>query len=873
MRASFLKEFFEVQMVVQNLTTGFTFDNGSATLTLPPGLSLAPIADAQSLTQPVEDIPGGQSRMATWLVRGDTEGSYDLSAVYGGTVEPIGQGIQLTALTQSPLQVWGASALQTTITADCLAARWAPYHISIAVKNISDTDVYNFMLELLDRPATQPKEDAEYFFAPGTEQAQGAGVIKPGDTFLANFTVLAGIGSSQVQQMQLDLMKSFVAKTGGDVDLKPILACADGPTADPNPVTTTISQDSAGADYAHVTWDPPTGWVRATAASRQPGAGPSGPIVWKGTTTGVSTTVTNGATAVADSTTAIFAPPDTTLADMDPACRLEPGNVAAICSSGPMGPGESRTYSYSVVAPAGGVRITGYELYTRPSLGSGPWTGYPDAPALSGGAGPAAMGGVLDIPAADRAAGRYYGVRAIYADGSKVDSFVVGTGPARYAALGDSFSSGAGVPDFEPGTAADIGGAGDNRCHRSAAGSYSRLLVADPSVTADLEPATFGACSDAVTADVFSAGGGQGNQGEPAQIDRVDQFTDLITLTIGGNDVGLADIAANCALGDCVGGLSASDQVNPSLPRNWDQEAAKRAASQGGAQYLATLVAQGLPGQSGISAECQSNAIKTPEGTALCVAHYQGLASAASVDSLYNGVLADRLVEVYTRLAKKAPNAQIAVLPYAQYIGGFDPGQSDPAALCELGFPGLALSFADRFRINEFIDRLNGEIAKAVGRANAQLGAARVHMVRPAVVDAQFSNGQLCQDGPANPGSYVNPIVDGNGLVANALALVANSANPGYQGPGGASSYSLQLNALGQQAYERALAAALDWSSTTTTDQPPAASPVARVTSAASATDPRTATFDAAGSTRANGSLAYTWLFSDGTSATGATVT
>ena len=107
-KASWLKEFFNVQLMVSNLAEpGFVLDQGSAKLNLPIGLSLAPTAVAQSLIQPVPDIDGGKSATASWLVRGDKEGEYPLTGSYAGMLEPFGAPISIDAVSDKPLHVWG----------------------------------------------------------------------------------------------------------------------------------------------------------------------------------------------------------------------------------------------------------------------------------------------------------------------------------------------------------------------------------------------------------------------------------------------------------------------------------------------------------------------------------------------------------------------------------------------------------------------------------------------------------------------------------------------------------------------------------------------------------------------------------------------
>lgn len=112
---------------------------------------------------------------------------------------------------------------------------------------------------------------------------------------------------------------------------------------------------------------------------------------------------------------------------------------------------------------------------------------------------------------------------------------VAGESPAvKYGALGDSYSSGEGNPPFEYGT--DV--SNTNGCHRSLQ-AYPRLLQSD----LDLGSTAFVACSGATTANIT---GGQWN--EPPQTDALTGETEVVTLTIGGNDVGFTDYAIACSV-------------------------------------------------------------------------------------------------------------------------------------------------------------------------------------------------------------------------------------------------------------------------------------------------------------------------------------
>lgn len=113
---------------------------------------------------------------------------------------------------------------------------------------------------------------------------------------------------------------------------------------------------------------------------------------------------------------------------------------------------------------------------------------------------------------------------------------------------GDSFSSGEGVPPFEPGL-----------CHRSSS-AYARLL--EKEIFSNFRfviDHRFVACSGATTADVT----GTSFQEELPQSISLSRFKDIdVTIgSIGGNDAQFAQLAAKCILDSCL------DEANRFLAR------------------------------------------------------------------------------------------------------------------------------------------------------------------------------------------------------------------------------------------------------------------------------------------------------------------
>lgn len=118
-----------------------------------------------------------------------------------------------------------------------------------------------------------------------------------------------------------------------------------------------------------------------------------------------------------------------------------------------------------------------------------------------------------------------------------------------YVALGDSYSSGVGSGSYDSAS-------GD--CKRSAK-AYPKLWAAAHS------PASFAfaACSGARTGDVKSG-----------QLGSLNSSTDLVSISIGGNDAGFADVMTTCVLqseATCLDRIAAArGYVGSTLPGNLD---------------------------------------------------------------------------------------------------------------------------------------------------------------------------------------------------------------------------------------------------------------------------------------------------------------
>lgn len=128
------------------------------------------------------------------------------------------------------------------------------------------------------------------------------------------------------------------------------------------------------------------------------------------------------------------------------------------------------------------------------------------------------------------------------APASATTEYATGT----YVALGDSFTAGPGIPESVPDTGI---------CARSNH-NYPSLIAKE------IKPATFKdvSCSAAVTDNMENP-----QAGVPPQFDALDNNTELVTVGIGGNDVGFAGIVATCV------GLAATNPDGKPCTEHYNQ--------------------------------------------------------------------------------------------------------------------------------------------------------------------------------------------------------------------------------------------------------------------------------------------------------------
>lgn len=154
-------------------------------------------------------------------------------------------------------------------------------------------------------------------------------------------------------------------------------------------------------------------------------------------------------------------------------------------------------------------------------------------------------------------------------DGERTISLpdAVANGPI-YVSLGDSYSSGEGLDPYNSGTQ-DMTDGGD-RCHRSPR-SYAELLPLTPAKNLN-----FRSCAGARIEHIYAThqqhSGIQVGAGRQA-LGQLDTATDLVTITVGGNDVRFSEIIEFCATHfDCADDTDWLDDRTTTSLREWAQQ-------------------------------------------------------------------------------------------------------------------------------------------------------------------------------------------------------------------------------------------------------------------------------------------------------------
>ena len=202
-----LKEMFDVELLVFNGSMTDTLTEVYATLSLPDGLSLAATTgDPQQTSIPLGSIGYGQSKSAHWYVRGDKEGDYSLTAVLDAVLAPHGETLHRAYSADENIHVYAGSALELTWHLPDAAFAREDYTIRAELKNVSSRTLYRVGHVLSNLTKAQVfhyhdgvvKESA--YVAEGTLASSFAETFAPGDKLVLELSIPVENDSEIIQQ-------------------------------------------------------------------------------------------------------------------------------------------------------------------------------------------------------------------------------------------------------------------------------------------------------------------------------------------------------------------------------------------------------------------------------------------------------------------------------------------------------------------------------------------------------------------------------------------------------------------------------------------------------------------------------------------------
>jgi lysophospholipase L1-like esterase len=272
--------------------------------------------------------------------------------------------------------------------------------------------------------------------------------------------------------------------------------------------------------------------------------------------------------------------------------------------------------------------------------------------------------------------------------------------PTRYVASGDSYSSGEGNPPFIKGTDSNPSSfyGTKNLCHRSTA-AYGPQIQSDESIQAS--DFVFKACSGAVMADfVANLPGAEAQWNEGPQLDEIapanqpSDSTGLVTLSVGGNDMGFPFVMTACV--DGIGNWTSDKGCLAEISK--EQKLGTQLLQQGGTILLNT----------------QDNSYLFCDK--MCASHYSAL------DKRFKGyplqvVTVPSLAGLYGMVHQRAPQAEIRVLVYPNLFPASPPASCTLASFYNAKY---TIDQKEMTAVNKAGAVLDGIITKAVSSVSGQ---------------------------------------------------------------------------------------------------------------------------------------------------------
>ena len=271
---SFMKDMFSVNLgILNNAQKQFVIENSNATLGAPYGLSL--VGSDMSLTRDMGSIYGQEHKIASWAVRGDRKGEYDLTADFKGTLMPFEAPVYATFKTSTPFTVGAGDGIVIHVMPESFAYIGETYYVQLAVVNEGSDTFYNLTtdfgpyinpgqkevvtvthpdgtVETFENESAcyeiQSADECEYLPVIVGGQEVRVKIFKPGDVIYGTYRqTFTGNAGDDPEKVYYKLIDSVVEHLTGNTNVKVVV----------EPIPSHISKSNVVQKIIENTWADP----------------------------------------------------------------------------------------------------------------------------------------------------------------------------------------------------------------------------------------------------------------------------------------------------------------------------------------------------------------------------------------------------------------------------------------------------------------------------------------------------------------------------------------------------------------------------------------------------------------------------------------
>ena len=153
-----LKDMFNVSLsIYNNADNNYYIDNSVATISLPQGLSLAALINEQDADIQMGTIGGQEEKDASWIVRGDENGTYTIGADFHGILMPFECDVNVHFDCESEVYVRAGEGIHIVLMPESTGYMGHNYYVQYKIINESSYPIYNFKTSIGAYEAATPE--------------------------------------------------------------------------------------------------------------------------------------------------------------------------------------------------------------------------------------------------------------------------------------------------------------------------------------------------------------------------------------------------------------------------------------------------------------------------------------------------------------------------------------------------------------------------------------------------------------------------------------------------------------------------------------------------------------------------------------------